>query len=132
MVAAREIPPWSSTDPEIAWCGLSEREAKEQKIRSKFTSFPGLLPGSHCQRRTDGVTKLIVEPKTQQHLGMGIAGAGAGEMIAEGVLAVEMAAVARDLAESIHAHPTLSETLMESAELVLGSATHISKPKRRE
>jgi dihydrolipoamide dehydrogenase len=82
--------------------------------------------------RTDGLTKLIVEPVTQRILGMGIVGAGAGELIAEGVLAVEMAAVARDLAESIHSHPTLSETIMEGAELVLGSATHISKPKKRD
>src|SRR5262249_47861762 len=129
----RAIPAVVFTDPEIAWCGLSEREAKEQKIEVEIHKFPWAASGKAiANARTDGVTKLILEPKTQRILGMGIAGAGAGEMIAEGVLAVEMAAVARDLAESIHAHPTLSETVMESAELVLGSATHISKPKRRE
>jgi dihydrolipoamide dehydrogenase len=80
--------------------------------------------------RTDGLTKLIVEPVTQRVLGMGVVGAGAGEMIAEGVLAVEMSAVARDVADSIHPHPTLSETVMEGAEVALGGATHLAKPRR--
>ena len=80
--------------------------------------------------RTDGLTKLVCEPKTQRLLGMGIVGAGAGELIAEGVLAVEMAAVARDVAETIHPHPTLSETIMESAEIALGGATHLGKPRK--
>ena len=129
----RAIPAVIFTDPEIAWCGLTEREAKEQNIAVEIYKFPWAASGKAiANARTDGLTKLLVEPKTQRVLGMGIVGAGAGEMIAEGVLAVEMAAVARDLAESIHAHPTLSETVMESAELALGSATHLFKPKRKE
>jgi len=80
--------------------------------------------------RTEGLTKLIVEPKTERVLGVGIVGAGAGELIAEGALAVETACVARDLADTIHAHPTLSETLMEAAEAVFGQATHIYRPRR--
>ena len=81
--------------------------------------------------RNDGLTKLIVEPKTERVLGVGIVGVGAGEMIAEGTLAVEMAAVATDLAMTIHAHPTLAETVMESAEGFFGHATHIFRPKKK-
>ena len=80
--------------------------------------------------RNDGLTKLLIDPATQRVLGVGIVGVGAGEMISEGVLAIEMGAVARDVADSIHPHPTLSETVMESAELALGGATHIAKPKK--
>ena len=81
--------------------------------------------------RTEGLTKILVDPGTQRILGVGIVGVGAGEMISEAVLAIEMGAVARDLADSIHPHPTLSETVMEGAELALGGATHIAKPKKR-
>jgi dihydrolipoamide dehydrogenase len=127
----RAIPAVIFTDPELAWCGLTEREAKEQNIQIEVTKFPWAASGRATSiGRPDGLTKLIVEPGTQRVLGMGIVGAGAGELISEGVLAVEMAAVARDMAESIHPHPTLSETMMESAELALGSATHLYKPKR--
>src|SRR5262245_17226132 len=129
--APRAIPAVVFTDPELAWCGLTEREAKEQNVAVEVVKFPWAASGRATSiARPDGLTKLIVEPGTQRVLGMGIVGAGAGELISEGVLAVEMAAVARDVAESIHPHPTLAETIMESAELVLGSATHISKPKR--
>ena len=76
------------------------------------------------------MTKMLVDPESKRILGIGIVGVGAGEMIAEAVLAIEMGAVARDVAESIHAHPTLSETVMESAELALGAATHMAKPKK--
>jgi dihydrolipoamide dehydrogenase len=93
--------------------------------------FPWAASGrAQTLGRTEGLTKLIFDPKTERVLGMGIVGAGAGELIAEGVLAVETAAVARDIAESIHAHPTLSETVMEAAEALYGQATHIYRPKR--
>jgi dihydrolipoamide dehydrogenase len=81
--------------------------------------------------RHEGVTKLILDPSTSRILGVGIAGSGAGEIIAEGVLAVEMAALASDLALSIHPHPTLSETLMEAAEVFFGQSTHVYRPQRR-
>ncbi|MFH0794259.1 MAG: dihydrolipoyl dehydrogenase, partial [bacterium] len=81
--------------------------------------------------RSDGMTKLIVDPESERILGVGIVGPGAGELISEGVLAIEMAAVASDLGLSIHPHPTLSETMMESAELFFGSSTHIFHPKRK-
>ncbi len=129
----RAIPAVVFTDPELAWCGLTEREAREHNISAEVVKFPWAASGrATTLGRNDGLTKLIVEPGTQRVLGVGIVGAGAGELIAEGVLAVEMSAVARDLADSIHPHPTLSETLMEGAELVLGSATHLYKPKRKE
>ena len=80
--------------------------------------------------RGDGSTKILFDPDTERVLGVGIVGSGAGELIAEGVLAVEMAAVAEDLAASIHPHPTLSETMMESAEALFGHATHLYRPKR--
>ncbi|MCX7700246.1 MAG: NAD(P)/FAD-dependent oxidoreductase, partial [Gemmataceae bacterium] len=127
----RAIPAVVFTDPELAWCGLTEKEAAERNVAVEVVKFPwGASGRATTLGRNDGLTKLIVEPGTQRILGVGIVGVNAGELIAEGVLAVEMAAVARDLAESIHAHPTLSETIMESAEMVLGSATHIFKPKR--
>jgi dihydrolipoamide dehydrogenase len=119
------------TDPEIAWCGLTEREAKEANVPYELLKFPWAASGRAVSlARTDGLTKLLVDPSTQRLIGVGIVGSGAGELIAEGVLAIEMGAVARDVAETIHAHPTLSETIMEGAELAFGSATHISKPKR--
>ena len=96
------------------------------------TRFPWAASGrAQTLARTEGMTKLIVEPKKQRVIGVGIVGPGAGEMIAESVLAVEMGATARDLAETIHAHPTLSETLMEAAEAVIGQPTHQYKPRRK-
>jgi dihydrolipoamide dehydrogenase len=80
--------------------------------------------------RTEGITKLIIDPQSERVLGVGIAGAGAGELISEGVLAIEMAALAKDVALTIHPHPTLSETIMESAEVFFGTSTHIYRPKR--
>jgi dihydrolipoamide dehydrogenase len=82
--------------------------------------------------RTDGLTKIIVDPATDRVIGCGIVGAGAGELIAEAVLAIEMGCTARDLAETIHPHPTLSETVGFSAEAYLGTATEIYRPKRRQ
>lgn len=126
------IPAVVFTDPEVAWCGLTETEAKAKGIEVNVVRFPWAASGrAQTIGRTEGLTKLIVEPKTERILGVGIVGPGAGELIAEGVLAVETAAVARDLAESIHAHPTLSETLMESAEGVYAQATHVFRPKKK-
>ncbi|MCX7664175.1 MAG: dihydrolipoyl dehydrogenase [Gemmataceae bacterium] len=127
----RAIPAVVFTDPELAWCGLTEREAIEKGIRYEKMTFPWAASGrATTLGRNEGLTKLLVDPGTQRILGVGIVGVGAGEMISEGVLAIEMGAVARDVAESIHPHPTLSETVMEGAELALGGATHIAKPKK--
>ena len=126
------IPAVVFTDPEIAWCGITEAEAKTAGREVIVTKFPWAASGrAQTIGRTEGLTKLIIEPKTERILGVGIVGPGAGELIAEGVLAVETAAVARDLAESIHAHPTLSETLMEAAEASFAQATHMFRPKRK-
>jgi dihydrolipoamide dehydrogenase len=126
------IPAVVFTDPEIAWCGLTETQAKAENREVIVVRFPWAASGrAQSIGRTEGLTKLIVEPKTERVLGVGIVGAGAGELIAEGALAVETAAVARDLADTIHAHPTLSETLMESAEAVFAQATHMYRPKRK-
>lgn len=126
------IPAVVFTDPELAWCGLTESEAKQQGRDVKVVRFPWAASGrAQTLARTEGLTKLIFDPETDRVLGMGIVGAGAGELIAEGVLAVETAAVARDVAESIHAHPTLSETIMEASEAAYGQATHVYRPKRK-
>lgn len=125
------IPAVVFTDPELAWCGLTEAQAKAESRDVTVVRFPWAASGRAVTLdRTEGLTKLIVDAKTERVLGVGIVGAGAGELIAEGVIAVETAAVARDLADSIHAHPTLSETLMESAEAVFAQATHMYRPKR--
>ena len=125
------IPAVVFTDPEVAWCGLQEHEAKAQGREVKVTKFNwGASGRATTLGRNEGLTKLIFDPKTERVLGVGIVGVNAGEMIAEGVVAVETAAVARDLAESIHAHPTLSETVMEAAEASYGQATHSYRPKR--
>ncbi len=127
------IPAVVFTDPEIAWCGLTETQAKAENREVNTVRFPWGASGRALSiGRTEGLTKLIVEPKTERILGVGIVGVGAGELIAEGVLAVETAAVARDLADTIHAHPTLSETLMEAAEAVFAQATHMYRPKGKK
>ena len=124
------IPAVVFTDPELAWCGLTETQAKASGRKVKVSRFPWAACGrAQTLGRTEGLTKLIVDPETQLVLGMGIVGVDAGELIAEGVLAVETAATARDLADCIHAHPTLSETIMESAEGFLGQATHLLRKK---
>jgi dihydrolipoamide dehydrogenase len=119
------IPAVVYTNPEVAWCGLTEIEAKEKGIEVKVSKFPwGASGRALTLDRPDGLTKLLIEPETERILGVGIVGAGAGELISEGVLAVEMGAIARDMADSVHPHPTLSETLMEAAEAFYGTATH--------
>ena len=120
------IPAVVFTDPELAWCGLTEADAKQKGIEVEVAKFPWSASGRALSfDRTDGMTKLVVEPETERILGVGIVGSGAAELIAEGVLAVEMGATARDLAESVHPHPTLSETLMECAEAFYGHSTHV-------
>jgi len=124
------IPAVVFTDPEVAWCGLTETEAKQKDIEVKIARFPwGASGRALTLDRPDGLTKLVIDPDTERVLGVGIVGAGAGELIGEGVLAVEMGATARDIGESVHPHPTLSETLMEAAEGFYGASTHtMSRP----
>ena len=124
------IPAVVFTDPEIAWCGITEDGAKEQGLDYTSTRFNWAASGrATTLDRNDGLTKLIIDNKTERILGMGIVGTGAGEMIAEGVLAIEMGATATDLKLTIHPHPTLTETVMEAAEMFFGSSTHIYKTK---
>ncbi len=119
------IPAVVFTDPELAWCGLTETEAKVRGRDVKITRFPWAASGRAVTLgRTDGLTKLITDVHNERVLGVGIVGVGAGELIAEAVLAVEMGARAADLQMTIHAHPTLSETVMESAELFFGQSPH--------
>ena len=119
------IPAVVYTDPEVAWCGLTETEAKQNGIEIKVAKFLwGASGRALTLDRPDGLTKLILEPETERVLGVGVVGAGASELISEGVLAVEMAATARDIADSVHPHPTLSETLMEAAEVFYGTPTN--------
>ena len=126
------IPAVVFTDPELAWCGLTEADAQKQNREVTVARFPwGASGRAMTLDRSDGMTKLIIDPKTERILGVGIVGPGAGELIAEGTLAVEMGANAADLKLTIHAHPTLSETLMESAEVFFGHATHVYRPKRK-
>lgn len=126
------IPAVVFTDPEIAWAGLTEAEAKADKINHTVTRFPWAASGRAVTlARTQGLTKLVVDPETERIIGVGLVGPGAGEMIAEAVVAIEMAANVTDLSLSIHPHPTLSETLKEAAEVFHGTATHIYRPKRK-
>jgi len=126
------IPAVVFTDPELAWCGLTETEARANGTEVEVARFPWAASGRATTiDRHDGVTKLIIDKASGRVLGMGIVGPGAGELIAEGVLAVEMAATATDVAMSIHPHPTLSETVMESADAYFGTSTHIYRPKKR-
>lgn len=128
---ARAIPAIVYTDPQIAWCGLTESEAKAKNIPVEIRRYPWRASGrALTMGLTEGVTKMLINPKTQRILGVGIAGRGAEGLIAEAVLAIEMGALAEDLALSIHPHPTLSETEGEVAEIFLGSATHVLSPKR--
>ena len=125
------IPAVVFTDPEIAWAGLTETQAKELNREIAVAKFPWAASGRAITLdRPEGMTKLIIDPKTERVLGVGIVGVGAGELIAEGVLAIEMCAAAADLELTIHPHPTLSETIMEAAEVFYGRATDIYRPKK--
>jgi len=125
------IPAVVFTDPEIAWAGLTENQAKEKKITYEVTKFPWAASGRAVTLdRSDGVTKILVNPENQRILGIGLCGPGAGELIAEGVLAIEMGANLTDLKLTIHPHPTLSETMMEAAEVFFGQSTHVYRPKK--
>ena len=126
------IPAVVFTDPEIAWCGLTEAQAQADGVEFEVAKFPWAALGRAITiDRPEGLTKLVLEKGTGRILGVGIAGSGAGELIAEGVLAIEMGATAEDLKLVIHPHPTLSETMMESAEVFFGQSTHVYKPKRK-
>jgi len=125
------IPAVVFTDPEIAWAGITEEQAKKDGIKHEVAKFPWAASGRAVTLdRNDGVTKLIIDPETQRILGVGICGPGAGELIAEGVLAIEMGANVTDLKLTIHPHPTLSETIMDAAEVFFGQSSHFYKPKR--
>ncbi len=124
------IPAVVFTHPEVAWCGLTEAEAKSKGIDVKVARFSWAASGRALTLDApDGLTKLVVDPLTERVLGVGIVGVGAGDLISEGVLAIEMGATAADIALSVHPHPTLSETLMESADVFYGHATHTYTPK---
>ncbi len=125
------IPAVVFTEPEVAWCGLTEVEAQAKGIQISVAKFPWAASGrAMTYDHPEGVTKIIVDPETERVLGIGIVGHGAGELIAEGVIAIEMGATALDLAESVHPHPTLSETIMEAAEVFYGLSTHTYSPKK--
>src|ERR1700687_5128254 len=125
------IPAVVFTDPEIAWCGLTETQAEKENREVKVAKFPWAASGRAVTLdRPEGLTKLLIDPQSERVLGVGIVGAGAGEMIADGALVIEMAALASDVAMTIYPHPTLSETVMESAEVFFGTSTHIYRPKR--
>ena len=127
----KAIPAVVFTDPELAWAGLTESQAEKEGRAIAVAKFPwGASGRAVTLDRTDGLTKLILDPATERILGVGLVGPGAGELIAEGVLAIEMGANVTDLKLSIHPHPTLTETMMESAEVFFGQATHVYRPKR--
>jgi len=127
----RAIPAVVFTDPEIAWSGLTEREAEEQGIEVNIGRFPlAALGRARTLGRTDGLVKIIADPETDLILGVGIVGPMASELIAEGTLAIEMGATLEDIMVTIHPHPTLSEALMEAAEVAAGEAVHINPPRK--
>jgi dihydrolipoamide dehydrogenase len=126
------IPAVVFTDPEIAWAGLTMNEAERAGRDVTVAQYPWQASGrAIANGRTDGMTRWVIDPSSDRVLGCGIVGAGAGELIAEAVVAIEMGCTARDVADSIHPHPTLSETLGFSAEVYLGTATEVYRPKRK-
>jgi dihydrolipoamide dehydrogenase len=127
----RAIPAVIFTDPEIAWCGLTEEQARREGRAYEAAVYPWAASGrAIALGRTEGLTKLLIDPQTDRVLGAGIVGPGAGELIAEVALAIEMGCEAADLAHTIHPHPTLSETVMNAAEVYFGTATEVYKPRR--
>lgn len=128
----RAIPAVVFTDPEIAWAGITEEEAKRDGVKYEVAAYPWAASGrAQALGRTDGLTKWLVNPDTEQVIGCGIVGSGAGELIAEAVLAIEMGCHLHDITDAIHPHPTLGETLMNAGEIFFGTATEIYKPKRK-
>lgn len=126
------IPAVVFTDPEIAWAGLTDTEAKRQGRAVEVAQFPWAASGrAHAIGRTEGMTKWIIDPQTQRVVGCGIVGYGAGDLIAEAVMAIEQGATVRDVAETIHPHPTLGETLGGAADMHFGTATDLYRPKRK-
>ncbi len=126
------IPAVVFTNPEIAWAGITEEEAKREGRNVIVEVYPWAASGrAQALGITDGLTKWLIDPETKRVLGCGIAGTGAGELIAEAVLAIEMGCEVHDITESVHAHPTLSETLMNAGEMFFGTATEIFKPKKK-
>ena len=120
------VPAVIFTDPEIAWCGITESEAADARMETEVSRFPWAASGRALTlNRTDGLTKIVAERESSRIVGVGVAGPGAGELISEAVLAIEMGASAEDVAFSIHPHPTLTETLMEAAEGIHGTGTHV-------
>ena len=125
------IPAVVFTDPEIAWAGVTETQAEKEGRAVKVAKFPWAASGrAMTLDRTEGMTKLILDPASERVLGVGMVGVGAGDMIAEGALAIEMAALAKDVALTIHPHPTLSETIMQAAEVFFGTSTDLYRPRR--
>ena len=125
------IPAVVFTDPELAWAGLTEEQCKDKNVKHTVARYPWAASGRALTiNQPNGLTKMIIDPDDGRLLGIGIVGCGAGELIAEGVLALEMGAMAEDVGLCIHAHPTLSETVMEASDVFFGKSTHIYKPKR--
>ncbi|MGH8715990.1 MAG: FAD-dependent oxidoreductase, partial [Burkholderiales bacterium] len=128
---ARTIPSVAYTDPEVAWMGLTETQAKEQGIEFEKAAFPWAASGrALAQGRDEGMTKLLFNKNTNRLLGAGIVGPNAGELISETVLALEMGADAQDIGLTIHPHPTLSETVFFSAEMAEGTITDLYIPRK--
>lgn len=128
---ALAIPAVVFTDPEIAWAGLTEEQAQRDGLTVEVARFPWAASGkAQALGRTEGLTKLVIDPETERVLGVGLVGVGAGDLISEAVLAIEMGCTVRDLAQTIHPHPTLSETLAFAGEVYFGTATDLYKPRR--
>ncbi|MHB8972418.1 MAG: dihydrolipoyl dehydrogenase [Pirellulaceae bacterium] len=128
----RTIPAVVFTDPEIAWAGLTEEQAKRLGREVRVTAYPWAASGrAHSLNRTDGLTKWLIDPATERLVGCGLVGCGAGELIGEAVVAIDRGCTVPEMGQAIHPHPTLSETLMNAAEADLGSAIEIYKPRRR-
>ena len=126
------IPNVAYTDPELAWTGLTEKEAKEQNIAYEKAVFPWAANGrALSMHRENGLTKLLFCPSSKRILGAGIIGLNAGDLIAEASLAIEMECDVEDIALTIHPHPTLSETIAQSAEIFAGSITDLYMPKKK-
>ena len=126
------IPAVVFTDPEIAWAGLTQAEAEKQGLDVEIVKFPWAASGrAVALDRTDGMTKLLIDRKSERILGGAIVGPGAGDMIGEIVHAIEMASTAYDIGHTIHPHPTLSETIMEAAEIFYGTSTDMYRPKKK-